>query len=107
MWPFHASSRMPADAGSAQQAASAASSSGIAIRRIVGFMPGSFVMRACYTEPSRVVPDFHAVAILHPVLASFQPQHALLAGLRVSAQLHELLVGDDFGANESARQVGM
>src|SRR6185436_12739706 len=68
---------------------------------------GSGVRMRAMRCSSLVEADLHRVAILHTVLASFQPQPALVAGPCVAARLEQLLVGDHLGANEALRQIGV
>src|ERR1043165_6675302 len=56
---------------------------------------------------SLVVADLHAVAILHLVVASFQPQRALRARRRGAARVEQLLPRDRLGADEALRQVAV
>src|SRR5262245_13622531 len=54
-----------------------------------------------------VEPDLEAVAVLHHVVASLEPQLAALARLRLAARIEQLIAADDFGPDEALREVGV
>src|SRR5207248_7268208 len=54
-----------------------------------------------------VEPDLEDVAVLDLIVLAFYPKSPALLGLLPRADLDELLVGDDLGADEAPLQVGV
>ena len=51
--------------------------------------------------------DVNDIAVTHHVIAAFEAQLAGFLDLEIRAQFGEILIADDFGANEPARDIAV
>src|SRR4051812_36254067 len=59
------------------------------------------------TRMSHVEPEVTDVAVLEDVIAALQPHAPLLLRPLLAAEAHEVVVGDDLGADEAALEIGV
>src|SRR5436309_571364 len=117
MWPRTSARRAPARAGAAGLAAtSIVATSRTRVRRprrVIGSSPlgwagdGRGILPRRGGAGSLVEPDLEAVAVLHLVVAAFEPHPGTLARRRLAAGLEQLLARHHLGADEALRQVGV
>ena len=57
--------------------------------------------------PSDVEAEMHDVAVRDHIILALEPQAAGVAGAGLAAERHVIVIGDGFGADEAALEIGM